>query len=173
MRSAQLRDGRAIKLRPIRPADEPMWQAMAEACSEETIHSRFRFLVRHPTHKMASRFCFIDYDREMAIVAEMEEGGQRKMIGVGRLVAEPDHDTAEYAVMVADPWQGQGLGTLLTDYCTEIALSWGLKRIVAETDWNNKRMLTTFRQHGFEVTKRSEGIVYVERTLAAAESPVV
>lgn len=169
VRSDQLRDGRPIKLRPIRPEDEPMWQGMAAACSDESIHSRFRFLVRKPTHTMASRFCFNDYDREMAIVAELEEDGQRKLIGIGRLVADPDHETAEYAALVADPWQGNGLGTMLTDYCAEIALSWGLKRIVAETDWDNKRMLATFRRSGFEVTERSDGVVYVERVLTPVE----
>lgn len=169
VRASQLQDGREITMRPIRPEDEPLWQAMAEACSDESIYSRFRFLIRHPTHNMASRFCFTDYDREMAIVAELEENGQRKMIGVGRLVAEPDHDTAEYAALVADPWQGQGLGTLLTDYCAEIAISWGLNRIVAETDWDNKRMLATFQRSGFKITKRSDGIVSVERVLHPAD----
>ena len=54
------------------------------------------------THEMATRYCFIDYDRELAIVAEVEEEGERRLIGVGRLVADPDHETAEYAVIVVD-----------------------------------------------------------------------
>ena len=57
---------------------------------------------------MATRYCFIDYDRELAIVAELEaQDGTRKLLGVGRLVADPDRQSAEYAVLVADPWQGQ------------------------------------------------------------------
>ncbi len=170
VRAAQLKDGRSIQLRPIRPEDEPMWQAMAAACSDESIHSRFRLLVRKPSHSIASRFCFIDYDREMAIVAEIEELGVRKIIGIGRLVADSDHDKAEYAVLVADQWQGQGLGSQLTNYCVEIGRSWGLKQIEAETDWDNRKMLATFKKAGFEITERSDGIVSLQRTLLPAES---
>ncbi|MEQ9409488.1 MAG: GNAT family N-acetyltransferase [Fuerstiella sp.] len=168
VRPSRLKDGRPILLRPIRPEDEPMWRAMADACSDDSIRSRFRFLLRRATHALAARFCFIDYDREMAIVAEIKEHGERKIIGVGRLVAEPDHETAEFAALVADPWQECGLGSILTNYCAGIAFSWGLKRIVAETDWDNRRMLATFRRHGFEETKRTDGIVHVERVLTAA-----
>jgi acetyltransferase len=55
------------------------------------------------THEMATRCCFTDYDREIAIVAEIEEGGQRKLIGIGPLVADVDHREAEFAILVGDP----------------------------------------------------------------------
>ena len=86
---------------------------MLSACSLDSIWMRFRGLVKH-THELATRFCYIDYDRELAIVAEIEEEGKRKLAGVGRLVADPDHTDAEYAVLVADPWQGKGLSDALT-----------------------------------------------------------
>ena len=70
---------------------------------------------------MASRFCFIDYDREMAIVAEIEEDGTRKLIGVGRLVRDPGYEAAEFALLVGDAWQGEGLGLQLTEFCLEVA----------------------------------------------------
>jgi len=171
--SVTLSDGRTVTLRPIRPEDEPMWHAMLAACSPESIRSRFRYLVRRTTHEFAARFCFIDYDREIAIVAEVIEGGERKLAGVGRLVAESDHKNAEYAVLIADPWQNVGLGSQLTAYCLEIAETWGLTTVVAETDWGNKRMLATFRHHGFEVTERANGVVYLQRILTHAESAVV
>ena len=60
--------------------------------------------------------------------AEVEEDGQRKLIGVGRLVADMNHDAAEYAVIVVDRWHGHGLGSLLTGYCVEVAENWGVKR---------------------------------------------
>ncbi len=66
------------------------------------------------SHEMAARYCFIDYDRELAIVAEVEQNGQRELAGVVHLVCDVDHVQAEYAVLVTDNWQGYGLGTRLT-----------------------------------------------------------
>ena len=128
-----LKDGTAVTLRPIKPEDEPMWHELLAACSPQSLHFRFSYLFKQTTHEMATRYCFIDYDREMGIVAEVEEEGERKLVGVGRLVADVDHQVAEYAVIVVDRWHGRGLGGLLTDYCLEIAKHWGVKKVVAET----------------------------------------
>tara|TARA_R110002072_G_scaffold67347_4_gene165403 strand:- start:2308 stop:2670 length:363 start_codon:yes stop_codon:yes gene_type:complete len=98
---------------------------------------------------MATRFCFIDYDREIAIVAERVDDPTGELIGVGRMVADADHQEAEYAVLVGDRWQGQGLGSMLTDFCLEVCRTWGVKRIVAETAPDNRRMLELFRKRGF------------------------
>lgn len=153
-------------LRPIKPEDEPLWHELLSACSLESIHMRFRGLVKH-THEMATRFCFIDYDRELAIVAEVEEDGQRKLAGVGRLVADPDHHDAEYAVLVADPWQGMALSDVLTDYCLEIANRWGVAQVYAETTPDNSRMIAVLRAHGFAVeSKLDEGLVVGRRDTA-------
>jgi acetyltransferase len=155
--------GLPVTLRPIKPEDEPMWRAMLSACSLETIHRRFRGMVKH-SHEMAARYCFIDYDRELAIVAELEEDGARRLAGVGRLVADPDHRNAEYAVLVADPWQGRGLSDALTHYCLEIATRWGVDLVYAETTPDNTRMLAVLRAHGFEVEGRPrEGVVVGRR----------
>ncbi len=89
-------------------------------------------------------------------MAEVEEQGQRKLIGIGRLVADVDHQTAEYAVIVVDRWQGRGLGGLLTDYCLELAKKWGVKQVVAEISKDNARMLATFRNRGFQINSRME-----------------
>ncbi len=156
--------GLRVTLRPIRPEDEPLWHEMLDACSPESIRSRFRGMVKH-THEFATRYCFIDYDRELAIVAELEaQDGTRKLLGVGRLVADPDRQTAEYAVLVADPWQGRGLSDLLTDYCLQIARAWGVRSVYAETTPDNARMIAVLKQHGFTVTRRiAEGVVLGER----------
>jgi acetyltransferase len=105
---------------------------------------------------MATRYCFIDYDRELGIVAEVEEEGQRKLIGVGRLVADMDHEVAEYAVIVVDRWHGHGLGGVLTDYCLEVAKKWGVNKVVAEVSKENTRMLATFRNRGFQLNDEQE-----------------
>jgi acetyltransferase len=155
-----LADGTSILLRPIRPEDEPLWTALLSSTSNESLFQRFRQLVRR-SHELAARFCFIDYDREMAIVAEVMEDGERKLVGVGRLVADTDHDAAEYAVLVADAWQGRGLGGLLTDYCLEIAPVWGLNRIVAYTTGANVRAMKIFQKRGF-VLERKDGWQEIE-----------
>ncbi len=148
-RLVTLKNGLQVRLRPIRPEDEGMWHALIASCSVATLHARFRYLFKIGTHEMGSRFCFIDYDREMAIVAELEDNGGRKLIGVGRLAKEPESETAEYAVLVGDAWQGQGLGLRLTDFCLEIARAWELQCVVAITERTNDRMLATFRHFGF------------------------
>jgi acetyltransferase len=78
--------------------------------------------------------------------------GKRELIGVVHLVCDVDHLNAEYAVLVADKWQGQGLGSLLTQYCLEIAAGWDLQEVVGETESTNHRMIATFRRNGFELT---------------------
>ena len=149
----KLPDDTQVLLRTIRPEDEPMWHELLESCSPESIRFRFRGSFKSTTHEMATRFCFIDYDREIAIVAEVEESNQRKLTGVGRLVADADHGEAEFAILVGDPWHGKGLGSLLTDYCLEVCQRWGVRRVVAETSPDNHRMLNVFRDRGFTIVK--------------------
>jgi acetyltransferase len=163
-REATTAGGLRVTLRPIRPEDEPLWHEMLDACSPESIRSRFRGMVKY-THEFATRYCFIDYDRELAIVAELQaQDGTRKLLGVGRLVADPDRQSAEYATLVADPWQGRGLSDLLTDYCLEIARAWGIRSVYAETTPDNTRMIAVLKQHGFTLTRQvAEGIVVGER----------
>jgi len=166
VRSAVLKDGTPITLRPIRPEDEPRWMALLGSCSRETIYSRFRYFFQWAVHSVAVRYCFIDYDREIAIVAERADDDSGALIGVGRLVADPSHETVEYAVLISDAWQNQGLGAILTDYCWDIAKGWNLKRMVAETTTDNIRMLTLFEQRGFSVTIDPDGyLVHVEKPL--------
>ena len=164
----KLKDGTAIVLRPIKPEDEPLWHELLAGCSMQSRWFRFNYLFKQTTHEMASRYCFIDYDRELAIVAEVEEQGRRRLIGIGRLVADVDHQAAEYAVIVVDRWQGHGLGGLLTDYCLELATHWGVKQVVAEVAKDNSRMLATFRNRGFEINaEMGQDVAMATKAVAA------
>ncbi len=164
--TAALSGGTPVTLRPIKAEDEPLWREMLAACSEESRRARFRGAVRI-THEMAARFCFIDYDREMAVVAELVEEGRARLVGVGRFVADAERDEAEYAVLIADPWQGLGLSGLLTDRCLEIARSWGVRHVWGETEAENRRMLAVFRRHGFALRSQPhEGVVYATLDLS-------
>jgi acetyltransferase len=158
-RRARLSDGSDVLLRPIRPEDEPLWLEMLAGCSRESIYARFRYFFQWQSHQAAVRYCFIDYDREIAMVAERERDGRRELLGVGRLVADPDHESVEYAVLVGDKWQNKGLGSVLTECCLEIAGHWGLQRVVAQTGSDNARMLALFRRLGFETTPSADGSV--------------
>jgi acetyltransferase len=165
VKRAALRDGTALTLRPIKPEDEPLWLAMLGSCSRETIYSRFRYLFDWSTHEVATRYCYIDYAREIAIVAEVGEGAARQLIGVGRLIADPGHEEGEYAVLVVDAWQHKELGGLLTDYCLEIARAWKLKRVVAQTTTDNHPMIAVFERRGFTVQVGEDSAVAVSKAL--------
>jgi acetyltransferase len=80
-------------------------------------------------------------------------------------VADPDHRDAEYAVLVADAWQGRGLGSLITDYCFEICSKWGIDRAYAETTADNQRMQSILRRHKFDVTRTSGHELLYETSL--------
>ncbi|MGE5635909.1 MAG: GNAT family N-acetyltransferase [Nocardioidaceae bacterium] len=166
--SLELKDGTAVALRPIRPEDEPAWHDMLASCSEETIHMRFRAMFSRTTHEMAARYCFIDYDRELAIVAELKDAsGRRPLGGVARLVADPDRRRAELAVLVADPWQGRGLGLRLTEFTLDVARRWGVTSVFAETTADNGRMIAVLERHGFAITyMHDEQNVLAERQVA-------
>ena len=80
---------------------------------------------------------------------------------MGRLVADANHEVAEYAVLVGDHWQGKGFGGMLSDYCMEVAKRWGVKRVVAEVAKENARMLTTFSNRGFTMNDELEEDVVI------------
>ncbi len=133
IKNTHLRDGSPVVLRPIKPEDEPMWLKLLASCSKESIYHRFRYDFYYDSHEVATQFCFIDYDREIAIVAEIEDEGEKKLIGVGRLIADPDVEVMEYAILVTDAWQKKELGFMLTEYCLEIAKIRDIKKLMAET----------------------------------------
>ncbi|HNS16840.1 MAG TPA: bifunctional acetate--CoA ligase family protein/GNAT family N-acetyltransferase [Bacteroidales bacterium] len=164
-----LADGSTITLRPIKPEDEPLWLDMLGSCSKESIYSRFRYDFHYAAHEIATQFCVIDYSREIAIVAEVIEEGTKKLVGVGRLIANLDLDTVEYAILIRDAWQRKDLGNLLTKYSMDVAKHWGLKRIVAETTVDNKPMISVFKKYGFNIHFNSDGSVHVTKEMADYE----
>jgi len=165
IKPATLSDGTMVILRPIKPEDEPLWLEMLGSCSKQSIYSRFRYDFYFDSHEVATQFCFIDYDREMAIVAEVEINNRKKLIGVGRLIGDPDVEIAEYAVLITDEWQHKDLGQILTSYCIEIAGMAGVKRVSAETTKDNKPMISVFRKMGFKVFFNDDTTVTVSKDL--------
>ena len=169
IKNVVLQDGTQVQLRPIKPEDEPLWLEMLRSCSRETIYSRFRYFFHWEAHEIATRYCFIDYDREIAIVAEISGAEKKQIAGIGRLIADPDHETVEFAILIADAWQQKDLGNILTDFCLYVAEKWNLKKIVAQTTTDNNRMIAVFKKRGFHmVINDRDSTVDVSKNLPAA-----
>ncbi len=155
----KLRDGRTVLLRPIKPEDEPLWLEMFQNFSEESIRYRFFQIIKDTPHEVRVRYCNIDYDREIAIVAELNEGDRRRILGVVRVSLEPDRKRGEIAFIVADPWQGLGLGTKMVEYAIEIAKEMGVETLYAIMLPDNYRAISLTRKMGFTLQKQEDGTI--------------
>lgn len=160
-----MKNGEVALFRPIRPEDEPLEADMFEKLSRESIYFRFFGYVPKMSHKFLVHFTHIDYDRELAIVAEVEEQGQKMLAGVVRLVNDYTNKSAEFSIIVADPWHQQGIGGKLMDFMLGIAKERGLERIQAEALASNEVMLRMFEHRGFKVVKRDSFSYRVELVL--------
>jgi acetyltransferase len=149
----KMKNGQEVTLRAIKPEDEFMEQEMFSNFSERTQRYRFFQLIKNISHEQLVRYTQIDYDREIAIIAEVEEDGKKKMAGVVRLIADQYNETAEFAIVIADPWQQYGLGNKFTDYIHEIAKARGIKKICANVLVQNHIMQHMFRERGYKMEK--------------------
>ncbi|WP_455369338.1 acetate--CoA ligase alpha subunit [[Eubacterium] cellulosolvens] len=149
-----LRDGRTVLLRPIKPEDETLWLEMFQNFSEESRRYRFFEIIKDAPHELRIRYCNIDYDREMAIVAELDDNnGRRRILGVVRMIIEPDGKTGEIAFIVADPWQKLGLGSKMVDYMIEICKEKSLETIYAIMLPDNKLAVELVKKMGFKIER--------------------
>ncbi|MGB8779748.1 MAG: GNAT family N-acetyltransferase [Candidatus Bathyarchaeia archaeon] len=155
----KLRDGRTVILRPIKPEDEPLWLEMFQNFSEESIRYRFFQILKDTPHETRVRYCNIDYDREIAIVPELTEDGRRKILGVTRVSIEPDGKKGEIAFIVADPWQGLGLGTKMVDYALEICKDMKVETVYAIILPDNYRAISLMKKMGFTTEYAGDGTV--------------
>jgi len=101
----------------------------------------------------------VDYDREVAIVAELTEEGRRKILGVTRLSIEPGGRSGEMAFIVGDKWQNYGLGTKMVDYVLEIAKEMGVERVFVIMLSDNYRAISLTKKMGFILEYLSDGTV--------------
>jgi acetyltransferase len=138
--------GEKLRLRPIRPDDEPMLRAFTRRMTPEDVRMRFFGPLREMSHELAARLTQIDYDREMAFL--LLEGG-KDLVGVGRLVADPDFQQAEFALTVASDRQGRGYGELLLRHVLLYGKARGIKRVVGHVLRENSKMLDLAKHLGF------------------------
>ncbi|WP_140864128.1 bifunctional acetate--CoA ligase family protein/GNAT family N-acetyltransferase [Myxococcus xanthus] len=152
----RLRSGEEILLRPIRPEDEPKMAEFHRTLSEQTVFLRYAGLMQLSTrvaHTRLSRICFNDYAREMALVAERKDG---ELLGVGRLTRLRGTRDAEFAILISDPVQRQGLGAEMLKRLVDIGRDWGMERIVADILAGNRAMQTISRKLGFSILQHEE-----------------
>jgi acetyltransferase len=163
----QLADGTDITVRPIRPEDAELVQAFVRDLSEESKYFRFMNSVQELSQAMLVRFTQIDYSREMALIAVTEEHGKEVELGVARFTTNPDGESCEFALVIADRMHGKGLGQKLMMAVMDAARSKGLKVIEGQVLRNNVDMLHLMDRLGFavETSEEDDSIKSVRKVL--------
>ncbi len=155
-----LRDGGEYTVRPIRPEDAPMLQALVQGLSPQSRYFRFVSSLVELPPSMLARFALIDYDREMALAAiitkrDADADGNvtltERMVGVSRYVTNPDNSSCEFGLVVADDCSGHGMGSRLMLSIMEVARDRGLQEIEGLVLANNTGMLRLMRSLGFAI----------------------
>ncbi|MCU7920152.1 MAG: bifunctional acetate--CoA ligase family protein/GNAT family N-acetyltransferase [Candidatus Thiodiazotropha sp. (ex Epidulcina cf. delphinae)] len=152
----QLPNGANIVIRPIRPEDADLEQDFIRQLSDEAKYFRFMSSVQELTPEMLVRFTQIDYHHEMALIAVTENGNHEVELGVARYVTNPDKLSCEFALVVADQWQRQGIGHRLMHQLMEIARDRGLEKMEGEVLSNNFKMLDLMKSLNFHVSTSPE-----------------
>ncbi len=163
----QLADGTDITIRPIRPEDADLVKRFVHNLSEESKYFRFMSSLQELTETMLVRFTQLDYSREMALIAVTVDRDQEVELGVARYAINPDGDTCEFALVIADNMQGKGLGQKLMVALMEAARANDLAVIEGEVLVNNHKMLKLMSRLGFasKISEEDRGIMKVSKAL--------
>ncbi|MEA5575669.1 acetate--CoA ligase alpha subunit [Anabaena sp. UHCC 0451] len=159
-----LKNGTPIIIRPIRPEDEPLIVKFHKTLSEESVYLRYFHLIKlsqRIAHERLTRICFIDYDREMALVAEYEnpETKETEILAVGRLSKLHGNNAAEFAMLVGDRFQCQGLGTELLRRLIEVGKNEKICCISADILADNLGMQRVCEKLGFKISHTNDTTV--------------
>lgn len=153
----ELPDGRTVTIRPIRPEDADLEQDFVKRMSDESKYYRFMDTLRELTQAMLVRFTQIDYDREMALIATIPgEDGKEVQIGVSRYVTNPDGESVEFALAVADDWQKHGVGRKLMTALIQSARMKGYRAVVGDVLSLNSKMFRLMASLGFSIHPHPE-----------------
>jgi acyl-CoA synthetase (NDP forming)/ribosomal protein S18 acetylase RimI-like enzyme len=165
----RLPDGATVTVRPIRPEDAEMEASFVRNLSDAARHFRFMIALKELTREMLVRFTQIDYDREIALVGLVEQGGRETQIAVARYI-KVDAASAHVAIVVADAWQGRGIGGRLLRMLVETARARGVRRLEGEVLAENALALSLMRRVGFSIRRDRESpdLCLIELALAPA-----
>ena len=158
------KDGVALRLRPIRPEDEPWLVKFHEELSAQSVYQRYFQDLKFDTrtaHERLTRICFVDYDREIVLVAEEDKGsGQKGIVGVGRLSRSKFGDDAEFSMLLVDRWQKRGLGFELLGLLLKAGKAEKISKVLAYVLPENHGIRSLCKKYGF-TEKRGEGDDYL------------
>jgi acetyltransferase len=165
----RLRDGRRVLVRPVLPQDEDLTLAFFGSLPAQARYDRFMAPMPNLPPDLIKRFTNIDYASHLALVAEVFTGGRETVVGEARYARGPDPSVAEFAVAVAEDWQGHGLASLLLAKLLARAGEAGIRRVVGETLATNAKMLHLARKAGFLARPSAEArsLVLLEKDLGA------
>ena len=151
----KMKDGNEVVIRPIRPEDEPLMIKFHEKLSERSVYLRYfqpLKLTQRTAHERLTRICFIDYNREMALVAERkDEAGEPELLAIGRLSKLHGRDEGELAAVAIDAAQHKGLGTELYRRLIEVGREAKLHRLISTMLPENREMRALCVKHGFKM----------------------
>lgn len=151
VRSARLRDGRTVTLRPVRRDDDFLERDFIRRLSGETRYLRFQKWVHSPSDRLIHFLTQVDYERHLALVATSERDGREEVVGEARYVADAKRANCELGIVVADDWQKSGLAGVLMEALLRAARERGLKRMEGQVLATNRPMLRFVRALGFRV----------------------
>jgi acetyltransferase len=165
----RLGGGERVVIRPVLPQDEDLTGAFFRNLSGAARYDRFMSPMRDLPPEMLRRFTQVDYADHVALMAEVFADGRETVIAEARYVRRPGEAAAEFAVSVAEPWQGKGLARLMLGKLLCHAAADGIERIVGETLAGNVRMLSLARKAGFIITASPDvsGLMLLEKALRA------
>lgn len=166
----QLKDGTSVTVRPIRPEDEPLLVKFHQTLSEESVYFRYFHLMtlsHRIAHERLTRICFVDYDREMALVVDhKDDAGNHQILGAGRLSKSHTANTAEFAMIISDAYQKQGIGTKLLEQLVHVGRDEHLDCITAEILHENRAMQRVCEKVGFTLKRTPD---FIEASIQLAE----
>jgi acetyltransferase len=162
--------GMQLNIRPIRPEDEPLMVKFHEHLSERSVYLRYfqpMQLSLRTTHERLTRICFIDYDRELALVAERTEPGtgQREILAVARLSRMHGTDAAELTLIIKDEFQHKGIGTEMLRRAIDVARQEKVDKLIANMLHENQEMQSLCRKQGFQIATVNDKYVRAELKL--------
>jgi acetyltransferase len=161
-----IKRGRRLRVRAIRPEDADAERAFVADLSDESRYTRFMHHLQELTPQMLARFTQVDYDRELALIALDGKAAAEKIVAVARYVANPDGESAEFAVVVADAWQSRGLAQALMRMLIDCARTRGFRRLDGVILATNSAMLALMARLGFKTTPDPNDREQVIATLA-------
>ena len=152
--------GLQLLIRPIKPEDALTFAELFEILSPTSVYYRFFRYIKTLSNDMLVRLTQIDYDRETSLVALDESSTPERMLGVANIDDAPDGKKAEFAILIGDPWQGQGVGACLLEYLLSTAKQRGLQHVYGSVLRGNTQMLRLGNKVGFKASYNTEEEVY-------------